>query len=231
MNTQKKTWLLGAVAAALTSLAFATPRASASIIFATFSDPATSQPFSFTNHTTNGTIAASTAVDFEFTAASGLSTLVHNATLTISGPVTTTAATTSGALLTQPISAVDTLSIIEVGTGINLLTMTFTGSIIGAAGGPNAALAGADTLGNTVTYTSGLLTFTGPGNSFNLGLADTSVPLAIGPGGFLNTFLANIDGQFTAGTATGGGPGTPEPASLGILSLGAAALITRRRNA
>jgi hypothetical protein len=225
-----KKFLLATLAAALTA-AFAASHASAAIIFATFSDPATSQPFSFTNNTTSGTISASTAVDFEFTTASGLPTTVHSATLTISGPATTTAGSTAGSLLNQPLSGVDTLSIIETGTNANLLTMTFNGNIIGVAGGPSASVVGADTTGNTVTYTSSLLTFTGPGNSYNLGLGDSSVPLTLGAGGFLSSLVANIDGQFTAGNASGGGPGTPEPASLGILSLGALALLTRRRNA
>ena len=220
---------LGTVAAALTTFACAASHATAAIIFATFNEPATSQGFTFSNNGgTSASISASTPIDFEFTAASGLPTTVHNATLTISGPATFTPASTFGPLLNQPLSSLDTLSIIEIGTGTNLLTMTFTGNITGFAGGPSATISGADTLANTVNYTSSLLTLTGPGNSYNLGLADTSVPFSVGPGGFLNSLVANIDGQFTAGNASGGNPG-PEPASLGILALGAAALLTRRR--
>jgi hypothetical protein len=229
MKNQKKQWLLGTVAAALTSLAFATPHASASIIFATFSEPGTSQGFTFKNNTSSGSISASTPVDFEFTAASGLPTTVHNATLTISGPPLVAPASSFGALLDEPVGGPQVLTIIDNGTSANLLTMVFTGDLAGFNTAPSASLIGADTTANTVTYTSAFLTFSGPGNSYNLGLADLSVPLTLGPGGFLNTFLANIDGQFTGGNVSGGG--SPEPASLGILALGAVALLNRRRNA
>jgi hypothetical protein len=42
---------------------------------------------------------------------------------------------------------------------------------------------------------------------------------------FIEKKELNID----LGTGTGGSPGTPEPASLGLLGLGAVALISRRR--
>jgi hypothetical protein len=102
--------------------------------------------------------------------------------------------------------------------------MTFTGDILGRAGGPNAQLAGADTNGQTVTFTSDYLNFTPPGNSYALSLAAMNPALSIGPGGFLSSFVADITGQFT-GNAT---PSVPEPATLGLLALAPFALLRRR---
>jgi hypothetical protein len=48
--------------------------------------------------------------------------------------------------------------------------------------------------------------------------------LSVGAGGFLNTFAADIDGQFS-GRATA----VPEPASIGVLALMALPLLKRRR--
>ena len=99
--------------------------------------------------------------------------------------------------------------------------MTFTGDIIGKSGGPNAQLAGADTNGQIVTFSSDYLSFTPPGNSYALSLAALTPALSIGPGGFLNSFQADITGQFT-------GNAVPEPVSMGLLALAPLALIRRR---
>ncbi|MGN6366798.1 MAG: PEP-CTERM sorting domain-containing protein [Phycisphaerae bacterium] len=217
-----------ATGAALAASAHAAP-----IMFGTFTEPSAAQGFTYTNvGGAVSTISVSTPVDFEFTAPTGLTTIDHAATLTITCPAILTPASTAGFLVVdQPISLA-ILSIIENGTGKNLLTANFTGDITGKLNTHNADLSGDDTAGNTVTYSSDFLTFAGsPGSSFNLGLATLSPSLSIGPGGFLNSFIANIDGQFSADNVSGGGPGTPEPASLATLALGATALLTRRRTA
>ena len=74
----------------------------------------------------------------------------------------------------------------------------------------------------TVTYTSDYLNFASPGNSYALSLASITPALSIGPGGLLNSFTANIAGQFT------GNP-VPEPAALALLAC--APLVLRRRSA
>src|SRR5438309_2118079 len=76
--------------------------------------------------------------------------------------------------------------------------LVVTGDILGRAGGPNASLSGADTTGQIVAYTSDYLTFIQPGNSYNLSLANINPVLSVGPGGFLNSFVANVNGQFSA---------------------------------
>jgi hypothetical protein len=188
--------------------------------FANFTDISGTRPFSFTNNGGASGIISTTSVpiNFNFTAPTGLSTAGRPATLTISGS-TLTPAVVVGTAIDQPITT-STLSITENSTGKDLLSMTFTGAIIGASGGPNAQLAGADTSG-TVTFTSDYLTFTPPGNSYALSLAAMSPTLSIGPGSFLSTFAADITGQFTANAI-------PEPLTLGLFALAPLALLRRR---
>jgi hypothetical protein len=225
---------LPALAALTLAASLAAAANAAPIMFATFTEPAASQGLHFTNNGgTSASFSASTPVDFEFTAPTGLPTTDHAATLTITvgiGPQAITPATTAGALIDQHLGVLSTLAITENGTGLNLLTVQFNGDILGISGSQNASISGDQLTGNIVTYSSNFLTFANtPSNSFNLGLATLSPTLSVGPGGFLNSFIANIDGQFSADNVSGGG--SPEPASLGILGLGAAALLTRRRYA
>jgi hypothetical protein len=200
--------------------------------FANFNLLNANQPFSFTNNGgTSGTISAVSApMTFNFTTQSGLSTADHQATLTITSgpgvPSTFVPATSLGALVDQPITTLTTLTITENGTGLNLLTMIFNGDIVGRSGGPNADLSGADSTGQIVLFSSAFGLFGPTGNSFDLGLATISPALSIGPGGFLNTFASNIDGQFTANFAV------PEPGSSVLLlatGLTALGLVAVRR--
>jgi len=213
-----------AVVAMMAASASAAP-----VEFGTFNSPNGGQEFSFTNNGgTSGTITASAPVTFNFTAASGMSTVDRQAILTINGTTFTPANALPGSFVDQRISGPASLSLIEVGTGKNLLSITaFTGDIIGKLGSPNAALSGADTSGDTVTFTSDFLTFMQPGNSYNLGLAGITPVLSIGPGGFLNTFLANVNGQFSAMVFA-----VPAPTSVAMLGTGlvaAAVLATQRK--
>jgi len=220
-------WLAAPLVVA--ALAVSAPASAASVEFANFNAPGVNQPFHFTNNGgTSGTIAVSSMpITFNFTAASGLGTSVHQAILTLSG-TTFTPAGVLGTLVDQRISGPAQLSITEVGTGKNLLSITsFTGDITGRLGGPNASLSGADTVGDTVTYTSDFLTFTQPGNSYNLALAGITPVLSIGPGNFLNTFAANITGQFSAMVLA-----VPAPSSVAMLGTGLVAamvLATQRK--
>jgi len=190
--------------------------------FATFNETAGSRPFSFTNNVVSGTISytSSVPVYFDFTAPTGLSTADRLATLTIS-TTTLTPAATNGGILDQPFSTTGTLAITENGTGKNLLTMTFTGDLIGTANTPDAQLSGSDST-KVVSFTSDYLTFTAPGNSYALSLASVSPVLSVGPGGFLTSFVSDITGSFT-------GNAVPEPGLVSLLlPLG---VLARRRRA
>ena len=220
-------WLTAPLVVA--ALAVGAPASAASVEFADFNAPGLNQPFNFTNNGgTSGTISVSSApVTFNFTAATGLSTADRQAILTITGTTFTPAIALGGGFLDQRISGPASLSLIEVGTGKNLLSYSFTGDIVGKAGSPNASLSGADTTGDTVTFTSDFLTFMQPGNSYNLSLAGVSPTLSLGPGSVLNTFAANVNGQFLAMLVA-----VPAPSSVAMLGTGlvaAVVLATQRK--
>jgi hypothetical protein len=175
-----------------------------------------SQPLSFTNNGgTSGTLSAlSVPVVFNFTTQSGLPTTDRNATLTIN-PVgtnpTVTPAIFPGSLVDQPINPL-TFSIIENGTGKNLLSMQATSAdLIGLVGSFNGSISATKTNIFTSDYTAFTPSAT---ESFNLGLGTLSQPLAAGAGGFLSNFLANVNGQFSTDSLV------PEPASVALLGIG-----------
>src|SRR4051794_23305887 len=131
-------WLTAPLVVA--ALAVAAPASAGAVEFADFNAPGANQPFKFTNNGgTSGTISASTPVTFNFTAASGLSTDDRQATLTITGN-TFTPAVPLGSLIDQRISGLASLSLIEIGTGKNLLSLAFTGDLIGKNNSPSASL-------------------------------------------------------------------------------------------
>jgi hypothetical protein len=185
-------------------------------------------PFSFTNNGgTSGTISMLSApVTFNFTTQSGLSTTDHQATMTIQisssfppgTPSTFTPGSSFGSILDQPIPNLMTMSIIENGTGLNLLTMQFTGDIIGRANTPNGSLSGADNTGQAVQFSSSLGNFMQPGNSFVFGLGTITPSLSLGSGNFLASFTSNINGQFTGNFTSA----VPEPAASVLFGLGVA---------
>jgi len=213
------------VASLIGSVAQASP-----IQFAGFHLINANQPLSLTNNGgTSVTLSAiSVPVVFNYTTQSGLPTTDRNATLTIN-PVgtanTLTPAIVAGSLLDQPINPL-TFSIIENGTGKNLLSMTATSAdLIGLTGSFN----GSTIATKTSVYTSDYLTFpAGDTESFKLGLGTLSQPLSAGAGGFLSSFSANVNGQFSADSVV------PEPASaallgIGVLSVGVVTALKRRR--
>ncbi len=176
-------------------------------------------PISFTN---NGGVSAalqalSVPVIFNFTVQSGLPTVDHAASLTINPPGIVTPGIVSGSLFDQPIHPMN-FSIIENGTGKNLLRMLSTnGELVGLIGGVNASLSGL----TTEVFSSDFAAFNSPfTQSFNLGLATMIPPLSVGPGGFLSSFMSNVNGQFSVDSAGFTPINVPEPASAFLLAIG-----------
>ena len=229
LQQTSKALRIAAVVAA--TLVFASAAQAAPIQLGSFHLLNATQPLSFTNNAgISGSLSAiSVPVVFNFTTQSGLSTVDRPAILTIN-PAGTTATTTpaiaAGSLLDQPINPL-TFSIIETGTGKNLLTMSSTGGdLVGLNGAVNSSLSGT----HTGVYSSDYGTFSASTTeSFNVGVGTMSAPLAAGPGGFLNSFTANINGQFSVDSS--GFIPVPEPATavlfgMGLLSCG----VVIRRN-
>lgn len=212
---------LRCAAALLTSVLASTAAQATPMEIASFHLLNANQPLSFTNNGgTSGTLQAlNVPVIFNFTVQSGLSTADRAAILTINPPGTPPTflpAVIGGSLLDQPIHPTN-FSIIENGTGKNLLTMLSTnGDLVGLNGSSNASLSGAA----TSVFSTDFGTFgSSSSENFNFGLATTTVPLSVGPGGFLNSLVSNVNGQFSVDSA-GFTPNVPEPASAALFGIG-----------
>lgn len=220
------TFALAALALALQASAQASPTT-----FAQFTQAAPGTPFALNNAVSFGQAGiqgSSTQVYFNFTGASGQSTVVHNATLLLQAAtsVPATSATLGGnTYLDQSINANnDVLTIIDNNTGKTLLSLTFTGDIVGKQNDTSASLSGSNDPvagGDTVTYSSQFVNFAPGVNSYLLGLTSISPSLSIGPGGFLNSFTSSITGSF-AGTTLAA---VPEPVSVAMFSTGILATV------
>jgi hypothetical protein len=113
--------------------------------------------------------------------------------------------------------------------GSNLLTMTFTGGLLGVDGGLTPELSGNTNLGDTVTYTSDFLSFL-PAVQENYSLTYTSwTTIADGNG----LEIDSVDNYFQSATAVGAGTFDvtviPEPTGSALVFAGALCFLTLRR--
>jgi hypothetical protein len=218
-------WLVASLA--LAALMLAAPGVHAApYTFATFNVPTDGQPFSFTNNA-DGTATikdTNTPVTFNFTAPTGLGTQDRSAFLNIEpvGSVSAVGPASLGVVsLDQEINLLNKLTLTSGtnGTGTNFLTLFFTGDLLGIATGSSGNVIGSEGGGffRFVIYSSDFGTFPG-GNSYNLALANMSVPMSIGPAGLLTTFIADVAGQFTGNFVSS----VPAPASVVMYGFGMA---------
>jgi hypothetical protein len=202
--------------------------------------------FAYINNGTNaefgtdvgGVFGAPAAAEFTFLSVLGTPlpadlSGVQDCTISLTSS-TSTPATTFGGLASEPINGSgavtdilkitrDTPALEGMGTRTNLLTMTFTGNLLGAIGGATPQLAGNSGLGDTVTYSSDFLGFAGStqqdfSTTFSSwGPANPPPPgLSVGTGGFFTPASA-------AGTATfdfeGAATVIPDPNAVPLLAL------------
>jgi hypothetical protein len=144
-------------------------------------------------------------------------------------------------------NATDTLSITRdtpaaegSGSMTNLLTMTFTGDLLGDIGSRTPTLSGSTTEGNTVTYTSDFITFS-PSADDDFNMAFTSWTTTADGNGLEESGIKD-DSYFASATAAGAATfdstltpivtSIPEPAGGSVAAaLGLLAVMLRRRRA
>ncbi len=118
------------------------------------------------------------------------------------------------------------------GSRTNLLTMTFTGQLVGFINGGNPSLSGDTTIGATVNFSSDFLTFENGQKNYSLTFSSWTTT---GLGGGLQLAFSNAFQSFLAATAAGTGTfaanvvAVPEPSTLALAAIGCIALVTFRR--
>ena len=214
----------GWIAALLAGLVLA-PSVHAAITFAQFDEStnANTQPFTFTNSGPGSTFSGTVQGNFQFLIA-GLPTAPQAATITLTSTAVSPA-TTFGPFLSQPIEgATDTLTFTRVSDNANLLSVTFTGNLTGFDGDVSATLSSNTLSGDSLTYTSAFLDFSGTtSRSMGLNVAGINPAFTQNDNGFLDNFTADLTGGFSSSPAPAV---VPEPASVVVFgSLGAVGLL------
>ena len=180
------------------------------------------------------TFNATTTVDVTFYNQNNATTTTYNgATLKLTS-TTTAGAYQDPTVVVQPIDgANNVLTITQAGTGKNLLTVDFTGAIVGFPPTTTSATLAGDastpSSPDKVVYSSAVYSFsnTDPGkNSYSLALGN--ILNLIHPGGgleqtgagpnyFVDKFKADATGSFTVTTV-------PEPSTVVLMGLGLASI-------
>lgn len=188
----------------------------------------TAEPVSFNYDSSNAAIYNQIATHYPSLIGTQAATVTYTA-------LTTAPATTSAGSTTQSFNGpmiIQFLLKTPVAGKSDLLTATISPGVAltGSSNGGSAALLGssAGSPPLTITYTSDFFNAGAPiTESLSVALSGLSVPFAIGPGGFLNSFTASQNGNFSASYAV------PVPASLvmltgGLLGLPGIAAFRRR---
>ena len=209
-------WFVASLAIVALAMAGPAPAKAAAVQFATFQQT-TGNPFHFDGAT--GDFTGVSQTKFNFTAATGLSTVDRNATITLTsqalGPVVSVAG-----VLVQGIGGANVMTITENSTGLNLMTVVFHGNLVGLAGSSNASLSADTATGNIVNFYSDYLgIFTGDPASFLIGLPTVTPSLSAG-GTYLNTFTSNASGSFSATFNA-----VPAPTSMAMFGTGIVATL------
>jgi PEP-CTERM motif len=208
--------------ASLATVAMTQPASASSVTFASFFQTTNSKAFHW-NGTTGTASLVSTPVSFSYGPGVTSNPALQGdlaAKMTLHATTTATASS-SGGLVSQPVSGVMTISFTldhPIAGLTNLLTITAQpGLLSGPAGSSVGSVASVNS--SVVTYTSAFIHFSSDpsGNSMVLTLGAITPSLGLGSH-FMKSFVADNTGSF-ARTST-----APEPSSLVLASLAGVAL-------
>ncbi|HTQ39379.1 MAG TPA: hypothetical protein VMJ32_10140 [Pirellulales bacterium] len=195
---------------------------------------------------TGGPLGAAIPVSFTYLTVAGPMPLDlqgnQNATLSMTSSTKTISTVLGGVVGSQPITGAgtvtDTISIIRStpanegsGSRTNLLTVTFTGQMIGVMEGRTPQVS-ADTLlsGNSVTYSSDFLTFS-PSAERDFSLTFSSWTNTGNGNGLEQAADLFFAGALASGTGTFDGAATvPEPAAMTLGAIAAVMLVLSARH-
>ena len=211
-------WAAGLGLGLVAALGATEAKAQNSVTFAQFSeDPSAPQnSFVFTNAASGSSFTASSVpVIFSYLAGFGAPVGPQQATLTINAPVTAVA-TLSGRNLDQPLGG--TISFLRNSDNANLLTIVFTGDLLGKGGARGGSVDASSSAGDLVTFTSAFLDFSQTtARTLALALSGIDPGFSLNANGYLNSFAGDGAGSFSSSPF----PRTvPQPASLVLLGIG-----------
>jgi hypothetical protein len=231
---------VGPIVIALLALACLGPSAwAAPVTFAQFTQQTPSaQPFAYTNNSSSATFDAAT-FNINLIVSSSLSSFmppgIYAATLQLTSS-TSSPATQSGSALMEsfPTPTNNSITITlnnPVNGSTNFLTVSYSAHLGGNVGASAIGLTAAQSSGDTINYSSGVVPILGSTTSrgFSLSFSSVTPTLGLGAGNFYNSFVASGTGTFQAQL-----PAVPEPGSLilaGTLLSGLAGCRLWRRKA
>jgi len=190
-----------------------------------------------------GGLATAIPVTFQFLSLGSLPADLQgplNATLALTSATVSPVVALGGVIYDQNITGdkaiTDTLSITldkpadeGGGSKTNLLTVVFTGQLVGEVGSRTPQLSGNTALGDTVTFSSDFLAFD-PAQARDFSLTFTSWTTGADQNGLE---LDPLDSFYQSATASGTGTFDatiiPEPSTVALLAIGSFGLLSRRR--
>jgi hypothetical protein len=156
-------------------------------------------PFTFTNTGPGSTLTGTTEDGYFNFLVNGLPSGNIAATITLTSSELTPGAT-GGPFTGQPIDGLtNTLTITQNSDGANLLTVNFNGEFVGFTDGGSAQLSADNNPGDTLTYSSDFLNFSGT-TALSMGLDSSPISsgFVLDENGFPVSYTTDLTGGFSA---------------------------------